>query len=174
MFANLSLVFQTYGGLRALLRSSYIYVALILTALLHRKVHSGGWTDYTMQIIPNLLGFSIAALTVVMSIGNDRFRQSMAQVQTLSASESDLTVTVANFIWFIAIQVCALLVALVYDARPFPSVGATWGGELSHIDAAANIVFSSVGTVLLFYSLTLILAAVFQAYHLFRLFVRNQ
>jgi hypothetical protein len=175
MFNNLSIIFSLYGGVRAILGSSYLRVSLLLTALFWRPISNGSWPDLTLQIIPSVMGFSIAAVAIITVIGDDGFRRRMAAVSTLHESESDLVVTLASFVWFIAIQVLAIITALVFKSKPLPSSCDFSSSDIicSRIDNIVNALVSTVGALALIYAILLILASVMQTFHLFRLYVRN-
>lgn len=175
MFQNLKLIFNLYGGWHALLTSTYTLTALALTALMWRSAFSGQWAQSTLGIMPNVLGFSIAAVAVLTVIGDEQFRVRMAQVHTFRDDESDLVISLASFIWFIAVQVSSIVVALVFSAKPFPSrcqlLPAVSNCDLT--DRITNDVISLTGTFLTIYAILLVIASTFHTFHLFRLYVRN-
>jgi hypothetical protein len=175
MFKNLALIFDLYGGTTAFFGSSYLRSSILITALFWRPIWTGSWPDLTLQIIPSVMGFSIAAVAIVTVIGDDGFRRRMAAVSTLHETESDLVVTLASFVWFIVVQVTATLGALVFKAKPFPSTCSILSDWLacSIADDSINAAMSAFGMLTLVYAILLIVASVMQTFHLFRLYVRN-
>jgi hypothetical protein len=175
MFSNLSLVFGLYGGPRAFFTSTYTWSAAFLTILMWRSALTGQWAQSALSIMPNVLGFSIAAVAVLTVIGDDQFRVRMARVHTFRDDESDLVVSLASFIWFISVQVSAIVLALVFSAKPFPSrcYMPPQIEQCRSMDAMTNGLVSFAGTFLTVYALLLVIGSTFHTFHLFRLYIRN-
>ena len=109
-----------YGGFRDLLRSPYLHVAAILTlvcVLLWPKSDAARAADVAVGVLPNLLGFTVGALAIVLAF-------SSADIFSLLSEEGEptsffLTLT-ANLVHFIFVQVVALatgIVAKIIDVR---------------------------------------------------------
>ena len=175
MFENLRLIFKLYGGWSAFRTSTYTWTAAMLSLLMWRSALSGQWAQYTLSIMPNVLGFSIAAVAVLTVIGDDQFRIRMAEVHTIREDESDLVVSLASFIWFIAIQVFAIITALAFASKPFPSRCDLMPATINcdSVDKLANGAVAFFGTFLMTYALLLVIASTFHTFHLFRLYIRN-
>ncbi len=157
----------------ALFRSVYVWIALLITAAAWRSSLNESWVDHSLSILPSIIGFSIAAVAIITVIGDDGFRRRMSQVNTLHEHESDLTVMLASFVWFILIQITAILFALIFTSKPFPFACQLWENNCIIWNKHINIIFSFSGMFLLIYSLVLVIASVFMTFHLFRLYIRN-
>src|SRR5437879_3044809 len=70
-----SVYWRAYGGLRALLRSPYFHGALLLTALLSPAWTSGAWWSNVLQVLPNIVGFSIGGYAIWLGFGDEKFKQ---------------------------------------------------------------------------------------------------
>jgi hypothetical protein len=118
---TLSNYWKVYGGLGALLRSPYLQISALLTVLCvafwskaDGAVHA---YDISVGVLPNLLGFTVGALAIVLAF-------SSADIFKLLAEEGEptsffLTLT-ANLVHFILVQVVALttgIVAKIVDVR---------------------------------------------------------
>lgn len=173
MFQNINLVFGIYGGISALFHSIYVRISILVTAIAWRSSFSELWVKYSVSILPNIIGFSIAAIAIITVIGDDGFRRRMSQVNTLHDEESDLTVMLASFVWFILIQITAILFAIIFSSKPFPFSCNLWGNNCITWNYYVNLSFSFVGMFLFIYSLSLVIASVFMTFHLFRIYIRN-
>jgi len=107
---------RLYGGIKAVLRSPYIAVAAVITAVIAQ-----GWKDAdklvqaATQIVPGLLGFSIGAFAIILVFSSERIIKIIAQ---RGSPESLLMKTCAMFVHFIICQVVALCVALASPTFP--------------------------------------------------------
>lgn len=173
MFQNIKLVFGIYGGLSALFRSIYVRISILVTAVAWRSSLSELWVEYSVSILPNIIGFSIAAIAIITVIGDDGFRRRMSQVNTLHNEESDLTVMLASFVWFIFIQIIAILFAIIFQSKPIPFYSNLCKNDCILWNEYVNASFSFVGMFLFIYSLFLVIASVFMTFHLFRMYIRN-
>jgi hypothetical protein len=111
-----------YGGFGALLKSPYLQASAVLTLLcvgLWSKADSAAHaSDIAVGVLPNLLGFTVGALAIVLAF-------SSADIFKLLAEDGEptsffLTLT-SNLVHFILVQVVALttaIVAKVVDIRP--------------------------------------------------------
>lgn len=166
-------IFRLYGGMAAILSSNYFYASLFISILLWRDATSGQWAANIKDYLPPVLGFTFAALAIVMAIGDDDFRRKMAQVETIQDGESDLAVISASLCWFILVQICAVLLALIFEAQPIPTFCHLEGVPASCYSAitVSNDVWGFFGCFLLIYSFLLIIAATSQMFTVFRLYL---
>lgn len=173
MFKNLKIIFDLYGGFPALWTSSYFRISFVVTLLLWPLAVSGRWVDRAISILPSVTGFSIAAFAIILAIGDDRFRRSMAKVDAIRAGESDLVILSANFCWFICIQVFSMIYAVIFDARPVPYF-CKFVTEFRYCDKVfliTNLLFSTLGLFIFIYAVFLIIASIFQMFFNFRLYI---
>ena len=113
-----------YGGFRALFKSPYLYIALALTiisvgfaAVNDHKEYLVKASDLTISIIPNLLGFTVGALAIVLAF-------SSADIFKLLAEEGDprsyfmrLTSALVHFIMVQVLTLICAIVAKITDSR---------------------------------------------------------
>jgi hypothetical protein len=116
-----------YGGWRALLVSPYFHLAVIITALCAPiwldNSKATIWSGAAINILPNLMGFSIAGMAIFLAFSN---ANTMRAVTEDGDPESYFVTTVANFFHFILVQTVALVLAwigLYYTCRVLSGVG---------------------------------------------------
>lgn len=114
--------FEAYGGLNALVKSRYFWVAAVVTAACSRYFTTPKWWDLSISVVPGLVGFSIAGVAIFVSLGSDALRSRIAGRMPGEAEDSPFMAFMAMFTHFIVVQLLALISAFVakafYDARP--------------------------------------------------------
>jgi hypothetical protein len=175
MLNNIGEIFRLYGGWNAIRQSSYVRWSVVLSLFLWTDALSGSWAVNVADYLPPVLGFSFAALAIMTAIGDDEFRRLMAKVDTIQDGESDLTVVTANFSWFILVQIFAVVLSLIYSAKPFPYViSSICRSEACELGPnLVNVSAGFIGNFLLVYSLLLIVAAISQMLTVFRLYLSS-
>jgi hypothetical protein len=122
---------------------------------------AGKWAEFAVGIIPVVLGLTLAGAAILTTIGGDAFRARLAQIPGSSGQEAPILELLSNFIVAMIVQLCALIYALIFQAKPFET---TWLRALGLPASAAdwiNIVAGGIGSVLLLYAILLILGAAF-------------
>lgn len=160
---NVSEVYKSYGGIQALFLSSYFYMAVAISLLSWRAVVFGTWVEITKSILPNLVGFSIAAYALLFSVLDRDQRQALRKPSAAIGGRSPLLVLASSITHAILIQILALLSAIVFWSEPFPYVSCA-----DKLGLWVNIITSSVGMFLTSYGIILVMAA---ALSLFRLLI---
>lgn len=103
-----------YGGRDALLRSPYVHISAFLTAVCcvfwSRGENAAHAADIAVGVLPNLLGFTVGALAIVLAF-------SSADIFKLLSEDGEptsffLTLT-ANLVHFVFVQVVALITGIV-------------------------------------------------------------
>jgi hypothetical protein len=171
MIKSVRLVFAAYGGWNSVRKSSYLRVAIVLTAMSYGYIPGAEWTKLAQTIFPNLIGFSIAAMAIITVIGDDGFRNKMASISTIRDGESDMVSLMASFIWFIFVQVSALIFSVLIDARSFNSCSIIGKLICDSTNFYINIFFSSIGLFFFYYGITLVLSSAFLTFNIFRLYI---
>lgn len=111
---TLSGYFQEYGGFRAVWCSPFFRASLLIAILLVPLWASGKAPSLAIGIIPGLLGFSIAAFTLSLGVGSDRFRLLLAYD---FGSGTSVVKEMANaFFHFVVLQISCLLLAILVGA----------------------------------------------------------
>lgn len=111
------LYWRTYGGWGALLRSPFFHLAVLLTLALTPIWWGQSWWTHSLSIVPAILGFSIAAFTLILGVGDEGFRRELG-FQRTPGKASTLTNTSASLFHFIAVQILALIAALLASSHP--------------------------------------------------------
>jgi hypothetical protein len=111
---------RLYGGLRALLASPYLHISLLLTVACLRfwspKVTAA---EIAVSVLPNLLGFTVGALAIVLAFSSSPVFETLAQKGEPDSFFMKLT---ASLIHFILVQVFALISAIVARITEMPSI----------------------------------------------------
>jgi hypothetical protein len=113
-----------YGGTRALLKSPYLHVAFVLSAVcvwrwaaIEQMENVTRASDIAISAIPNLLGFTVGALAIVLAFSSAKIFKTLAEEGAPFSFFMKLT---ANLVHFILVQVLALvcgIIAKITDAR---------------------------------------------------------
>lgn len=163
---------SAYGGWKAVLTSPYTHVALAGT-LLSWSVWSGSsWEDLPIQILPNIIGFSLGGYAIWLAIGDEKFRIAISG-KSSDGDESPFIQVNAAFLHFVVLQILALAYAVISSALPGNIV------PTCIIDALAKCVpwaltagsffeqaFSFFGYFLFLYALLSALAATFAVFRI--------
>lgn len=166
-----SAYWTAYGGLRKLLGSPYLHVALLLLVPTVQIWSGAGyvngqtssyWWEQGISVLPNLLGFTLGGFAIFIGFGDEKFRSLLAEPSGDSAV-NDYVALCATFVHFILIQASALLSAIVAKGlwfySPLLDPVRDWLPLL-------NGVAGAFGYGLFLYALTSVLAATM---HLFRI-----
>jgi hypothetical protein len=139
---------RLYGGAPALFLSPYFHIAVFIAVLCGPLWwNSNDWASLALGSVPNLLGFSVGAFAIILSIG----QVSLNLLKNQTEAKSKYLGVVVSFVHFILIQSASLLVALI---------GKAWGGKL----------LGFVGCTLFAYAIILALAAAMRLFRLARIY----
>jgi len=112
MFASVRRYWKLYGGWKAFFTSPYLYIALLLTATIFplwaNNNDKPDWPDMSINILPNLMGFSIAGMAVMLAFSHP----TTLAVITEGKEESFFLKTIINLVHFLVVQTTALLLAI--------------------------------------------------------------
>ena len=136
-----TLYWENYGGFKAIVSSPYFMISLLLTILVVVFGESKGWYEHTLNILPDILGFSIGSFAILISLGDNKFRKKLSAEKDGQKSTPFMIIN-SSFVHFIFIQIVAILFALI-----------------SQILVLENIIFFFIGMFLLIYAVLLTLAA---------------
>lgn len=108
---EISHYWKLYGGARALLGSPYVYISLCLTVVcVHFSSTKTTAAEIAVGVLPNLLGFTVGALAIVLAFSSGPVFETLAQK---GKPESFFMKLTASLIHFILVQVLALTSAIV-------------------------------------------------------------
>jgi hypothetical protein len=158
---SLSELFQSYGGWRALANSAYLRIALGLSLLAWPYVVTEKWVSSAVTILPALIGFSVAAYAIFFVILNEEDRRKLSRPMPSDPVRSPLSMLLSTISFAVLIQLTALIYAIIFDGKPFPTLQA-----FSGLYKYTNMFFSAIGILLLMYGLTLVAATVLTLFRL--------
>ena len=102
---------KIYGGFKALLLSPYLHISLILTFVCcHFWGTKGTASEIAVGVLPNLLGFTVGALAIVLAFSSAPVFETLAEHGQPQSFYMKLT---SSLIHFILVQVLALTSAIV-------------------------------------------------------------
>jgi hypothetical protein len=130
---------RTYGGLGAVLSSPNFIISLVLTAAAPHLWQDGEWFETSFSILPNLLGFTIGALAIVLAFPTTAIFKVIAEE---GRDDSYYMDTAARFVHFTVIQVIALLLALM--GKAFPGAALAFAGTLFLIYSITTAVMTAL------------------------------
>lgn len=100
-----------------MLKSRYLYFACFILGLTFGTWRSELWWDQVFSIIPNLLGFSLAALAIFLGAGSEKFRETISGEEPEDGgAPSPFMAATATFTHFVIVQLLALTLAIVCAA----------------------------------------------------------
>lgn len=162
---NISTLYKNYGGFSSLIRSAYFWISLTVSALCWRFVPTQSWPDLAKDILPQLAGFSVAAYALFFAVLDERSRKALREPAEQLGGRSPLLILASSISHAVIVQIIAVLVALTYSSKPFPSINA----EVSRV---VNLSFGALGLFLLIYGVTLVLAAVLSIFKILEIEAR--
>jgi hypothetical protein len=99
----------TYGGLRSILRSPHVHVSFLLTiTCIAFGIPDVRAADIALGAVPNLLGFTVGALAIVLAFSSADIFRALAEDGKPTSFFMTLT---ANLTHFVSVQVLALIIA---------------------------------------------------------------
>ena len=173
LWQNLRCVFADYGGWAAVLKSGYLRLAAVASLFLWPLFTKGEWADKAISIIPTLLGLTLAAAAILTTVGSDTFRERLGLVGAQRNEAAPIIRLLSNFSVALVVQTAALLYAVILSARPFPTKWLVARGAPDEVFWWINFVLGYIGSVLLIYSILLILGAAFSVRALTELYIRE-
>lgn len=162
-----STYWSIYGGFKAVLFSPYFHISIAITYLLQGVWTEAGWWTHVLDIIPNVLGFSLGGYAIWLAIGDDKFKSLIAGKDEEAPEESSpyMDISVA-FVHFIFVQFIALILALLALGAskqwPFPEVHFCIGDQIVVNTHDIKVWASCFAFLTFIYALMTALAATFQ------------
>jgi hypothetical protein len=131
---------KLYGGIFSFLKSPYLFAAVILTCICYPLWASATiqtWPGISISVLPSLMGFSVAGMTVLLAFSDSK---SLRAITQKGRADSYFVKTVANLFHFLIVQSIALILAVVASAfpklpTPFPAYALSFFGLLALIYA---------------------------------------
>lgn len=171
MIENLQHLYRTYGGIRSLLKSYYLWLSVILTVIMSFGDLST-WQDKTLSIVPSLMGFSIASFAVILSVLNAT--QTPKLLYGKDGRPSAILRIASLVAHAVIIQFAALSTALIYSfmhnttAVHIDDTVYTMCG-INAIVSAIPATVRIVGTFLTVYGILLVVASALSVFRIFHI-----
>ena len=160
-----------YGGTRALVRSPYLHIALVLVPLTWGTWSAAGWWDTVIGVLPNLLGFTLGGFAIFIAFGDARFIASLAAPEDDPNQPTVYRELCATFVHLILVQVTALGLAIVTKGMWF---SATLPAFLESALPVANIVWGGVCYAIFLYALSSVVAIALHVFRISTMYERHQ
>ncbi len=104
---------KPYGGVRALLCSPYMWIAIIVSLINYSFSQNANWIDTPLSILPNLLGFTLGGYSIWLALGNTSLNEILAEKEEESDEiPSEFMMVNASFVHFIFLQVICLFLLI--------------------------------------------------------------
>ncbi len=125
-FEPYKIYWRLYGGVRALVRSAYLWFAVLLTVIcspfwltFSDKDDARPAADLILSAAPSLMAFTLGGMAIVLALSGGKFLDAIRQN---GKTDSLFMKLVALFFHFIVVQTAAFLLALL--SRTYPSSSA--------------------------------------------------
>ena len=116
-FKTVKLYFKIYGGIKALVSSPYLALAVVISGICHpvwsHPPFTPVWYTLPLDIIPNLLGFTLGGYAILLAFGDKEFLKLISGTREGDEEPSPFMVINGAFVHFIILQMISLLLALI-------------------------------------------------------------
>ncbi|SMX34387.1 hypothetical protein [Actibacterium lipolyticum] len=168
MFENLRKLYVHYGGMKAIVKSSYFWVSVLLAVLSYQSIASYEWTDKAVSVMPSLTGFTIAAFAIIFAILDPEMLRKLVAADDQGRSPiAEIAASIGHAVF---IQVSAMIIAIsskLVDLNTAVITAADWicsKGYSPKIFVCAidwlAFSFSAIGLFFTYYGVMLVLAAI--------------
>lgn len=121
-FEPFRIYWRVYGGIRALLKSIYLWLAVLITAGCYPFWLDRGFlnderpvADTLLTVVPALMAFTLAGMAIVLALSGKRFTNAIRED---GRPDSLFMQVVALFFHFILVQAIGLVLALFSRSYP--------------------------------------------------------
>lgn len=169
MFENLRKLYAHYGGLTAAAKSWYFWIALFLSAASYRSILEFSWTSLTLEIMPSLTGFTVAAYAIIFAIIEPRKLRALMAPDT--AGRSPIAAIAASIGHAVFVQLISIIIALsfhfinlnypiAYIQKQFQTNANVAYVLIPLIVTLIKCITSTIGIICTYYGIFLVLAAI--------------
>lgn len=120
-----SCYWRSYGGLNSLLASPYLHLAFLVNILTYPRWIVQDWQSDVIDVIPNLLGFSLGGYAILLALGSAPFIKLIVESDVPEHQSYCMLVNV-SFLHFIVVQITAMVLALLGDLAYSIGMGAVF------------------------------------------------
>jgi len=160
---------EAYGGIGALVKSPFLWFAFVFSVVFFPVGLGNKWVDYSQNIFPDLLGFTLGGFAIFVSFGNERF-VSLLTGPDEDGKPSPLLSISASFAYFIFCQIVALIYSIAFEFFPELFSLIAWFPKRDEFFAVIELSLSFLGAFLTIYALLLAVAATHSIFRLVCLF----
>lgn len=145
---------RVYGGIISVVRSTYFWVAAIITVMFPDlwKAENADkelvWAQLAIDILPSLLGFAVGGMAIMLAFSSGRFLEAIRQK---GKDDSYFRKVMASFYHFSLVLTIALIVAFVSKVISVRAI-------------------SAIGVFFTLYGILLIMGIVSRVWHTARIF----
>lgn len=112
--------YHLYGGYKAILKSKYSYLALLISLLcwpmwVANDEEVRPWINAALSVIPSLMAFSLGGMAILLAFSNEKL---MDAIQQKGKPHSLFMKAVATFFHFLLLQTICLI--FVFVTLSFP------------------------------------------------------
>lgn len=168
MFENLRKLYSHHGGIRAIMKSGYFWLAIFLSALSYKSVFDFVWTEIALGVLPSLTGFTIAAFAIIFAILDPKMLKSLMPLD--KNGHSPIASIAAAIGHAVFIQVTAMVLAVsvkvinlngfvVFVVKRVQNEGCSPNSFLVFVDWV-KWATSASGLLFTYYGILLVLAAI--------------
>lgn len=129
-----------YGGFPAFIKSPYLHTSIVIAFMVPLS-KTEDWYDVPLDVLPSVLGFSLAGYAMFLAFGDEAFRRLWAGKHS-DGKESPFMGMNARFLHFIVVQILAIILALNAKARELE------GGFIAYLSYTAFVysLFTALAT----------------------------
>ena len=146
--SQFNLYIENYGGYKKILGSPYFCYSLIISFVIVVFGCYKKWYESALAILPNIVGISIGAYAILLSLSNEKLLELLAKNDDKSKENPFMSIS-SSFCHFIFVQTITIIVAYIFRA-----IG------------IKNALLNILGNFLFIYSIMLILATTFAIFFL--------
>nr|VFJ94491.1 MAG: hypothetical protein BECKLFY1418B_GA0070995_10593 [Candidatus Kentron sp. LFY] len=158
LHGSFRIYWRAYGGWSALVRSPYLFLAIVFSCLMF-PYWEEAWWQVALNTISNLLGFSIGGYAIWLAIGDQKFTDKLAGPGRDNGKHSPYITVNATFVHFVFVQLLVMLTALLFQAW-IPE----YNGSVYIQIGTVTWFLSAIGYTLFLYALFMALAAAFTVF----------
>lgn len=112
---------RIYGGFKKLISSFYFHLAVLVSIFTWSFWSKEDWWQQPLSVLPNLVGFTLGGYAMLMAFGDDDFRRKLLGPGKNNKTSPFMGVN-GTFVHFLVVQISAIIIAIIANARPIQSM----------------------------------------------------
>lgn len=151
-------IYRAYGGVKAFLTSSYLWISIFAALILFQGISERyDWIDLPIKVIPPLTGFTFASFSLLFAILDEDSRLVLSQPDEDFGGEKPILVIVSKIVHSVFVQLCALIAALLLATKPIVLPISAKGADVANALGTGIALFLFVYGLLLVFSVAITL-----------------